>query len=144
MMVEYLPQGRRLGIAATVEVVGRLTPAYEAAEEIKLDVMARRSSADRRFRFGGGMGVRAMTFENGGRVRGYDLIRLDSTMVLARWELAPGVPEIQIEGYVGWTFGLYHDSYADPRVGDMEPLRHDVEAMTTTYVAGLRSTVSWR
>lgn len=144
LMVEYLPARRSIGIAATVEAVGRLTPHYEGAEEIKLDVMARWSRADRRFRGGLGIGVRTMTLESGASVRGYDLVRMDTTMVLARWELAPGAPEIRIEGYLGWTFGLYHDSYADPRSGDMEPVRHDVTAMTTTYVVGLRSTVSWR
>ena len=144
MMVEDLPDTRRLGIAATVEAVGRLTPEYEDAEELKVDLMARWTRADRRFRGGIGVGVRSMTLDSGATVRGYDLVRMDTTMVLAQWEVAPGAPRLQIEGYLGWTFGLYHDSYADPRVGDMEPLTHDVKLMTTTYVIGLRSTVSWR
>lgn len=144
LIVEYLPEDRGLGIAATLEAVGRLTPVYEDAEELKVDVMARWTRRDGRARIGAGLGVRSMALENGGRVRGYDLVRVDTTMVLARWELAPGALQIQIEGYLGWTFGVYDDSYADARVGDMEPSRHAVTAMTTTYVVGLRSTVSWR
>lgn len=143
MMVEYV-RDAKVGIAASIEAVGRLTPRFEDTEEVKVDVMARWVSADRRVRGGAGMGVRTMSLGEGRSVRGYDLIRMDLTTVFAQWRLDAAVPLIQIEGYTGWTFGVYHDDYEDRPVGDMAPVKHDFDAITTTYVIGLRSTVSWR
>lgn len=143
MMVEYV-RDAKVGIAASIEAVGRLTPRFEDAEEAKIDVMARWANADRRVRGGAGIGVRTMSLGEGRSVRGYDVIRMDLTTVFARWQVAATGPLVQIEGYTGWTFGFYHDTYADPPEGDMAPVRHDFDAITTTYTLGLRSTVSWR
>ena len=143
MMVEYV-RDEKVGIAASIEAVGRLTPRFEDAEEIKVDVMARWANASRRVRGGAGVGVRTMSLGEGRTMRGYDLIRMDLTTVFATWRLGAAVPLLQIEGYTGWTFGFYHDSYAAPAAGDMAPVRHDVDAITTTYTLGLRTTVSWR
>ncbi len=143
MMVEYV-RDEKVGIAASIEAVGRLTPRFDDAEEIKVDVMARWTNANRRVRGGAGVGVRSMNLGEGRSMRGYDLIRMDLTTVFARWHLGTAVPVVQIEGYTGWTFGFYHDSYADPPEGDMAPVKHDFTTITTTYMIGVRTTVSWR
>ena len=147
MIVDYINGSGNAGIGAIVEVVGRLTPRFEDAEEMKADAMFRWARDDRRFRFGIGAGIRLLTPAEGTAIHGYDLIRLDASGVLARWQIHPDAPELSFEGYVSWTFGCYSDSYDGERIGDMKPVRHDVtcvDSITSTYVVGLRTTVSWR
>ncbi|MBA3459474.1 MAG: hypothetical protein H0T46_05910 [Deltaproteobacteria bacterium] len=147
MIVEYINTNGNAGIGASVEAVGRLTPRFEDAEEIKADGMFRWAGDDRRFRFGVGAGIRLLTPRDGKAIQGYDLIRLDMSGVLASWKMAPAMPQMSFEGYVSWTFGCYSDSYDGERIGDMKPARHDigcVDSITSTYVVGLRTTVSWR
>src|SRR4051812_16806292 len=57
-MVEALDAKSGVGVAVSLDAIGRLTPAFSDAEEVKSDVMVRWTRADRRVRAGLGVGVR--------------------------------------------------------------------------------------
>ncbi|MBL0219851.1 MAG: hypothetical protein IPQ07_39050 [Myxococcales bacterium] len=147
-LVEYISSDGNAGIGATVEAVGRLTSRFEDAEEVKADAMFRWARDDRRFRFGVGAGVRVITPADGtASIHGYDLTRIDLSGQLASWEMSEHAPRMAIDGYFSWTFGCYSDAYTIAPVGDTRPMQRTIgcsESITSTYVLGLRTSVTWQ
>jgi hypothetical protein len=137
-----------VGVAASVEVVKRLTSRFDDAEELKADAMFRWASDNRRLRIGVGAGLRRVTPKDGGdAIHGVDLVRLDVSGRLVHSEQADDQPGAGIDAYASWTFGCYRDDYKPASVNDQEPAMRSIgcaESVTTTYVVGLRTSISWR
>lgn len=146
MTVSTLLPDRNWGFGLGIESVGRLTSRYDAAEEIKLDLTVRWATANRRVRGGVGAGLRAMTFDDQGpTVMGIDLTRFDTEVEMAHWTVGNAL--MSVDFYFSWTFGCYHDDYELMPVGDMKPATREVrcgDTITTTYVGGLQTSVTWR
>jgi hypothetical protein len=140
-IVEALDPKSGAGIAVSLDAIGRLTPPFDDAEEIKSDVMFRWASEDRRWRMGFGAGVRAITPKGGATIHGYDLFRMDLSGRVARWR------QTTADLYFSWTFGCYKDTYAARDSADDEPAMRSVgclETITTAYVFGLRTSLEFR
>ncbi|CAN5900542.1 hypothetical protein BH11MYX3_BH11MYX3_11280 [soil metagenome] len=137
-----------VGVAVSVEVVKRLTSRFDDAEELKADAMFRWASDDRRLRIGVGAGLRQVSPTDGGQaIHGVDLLRLDLSAQLLHAEQGDVAPGAAIDAYVSWTFGCYSDDYKLASVGDQAPVMRSIgcaESVTTTYVLGLRTSISWR
>lgn len=147
VLVEYLPAGRRIGIAAIVEAVGRLTRPVDVTRELKADVLVRWALDDLGAHMGIGMGVRTITLPDGATLRGYDLLRMEGNHRFATWAPANARARMALDGYLSWTFGCYVGSYTTPVAGDNPPKVHALGCLgglTTTYVLGVRTTVVWR
>jgi hypothetical protein len=145
MTVSAQVPGRSWGFGASVEAVGRLTSRFDAAEEVKLDVTWRWSAANGRARGGLGGGARVLTLDTGQTIRGIDLTRLDLEVEAARWTVA--ATRVSVDFYVSWTFGCYHDDYQVMPAGDAKAETRAIrcgDTITTTYVAGFQTSVSWR
>jgi hypothetical protein len=130
--------------------VGRMTSSIDRSEEAKVDVTWRWATRDRRAHGGVGAGLRVLTIgapeEHAQTVMGIDMIRLDADFRIAQWTPARA-PAIGLDVYWAWTFGCYSDSYEQKAVGDMAPVRRELQCtdtITTTTVVGLRTSVSWR
>lgn len=136
-----------MGVAVAVEVVKRLTSRFDDAEEMKADAMFRWATDNRRVRVGVGAGLRLVTPKDGSEsIHGYDLIRLDVSGQLVRSDQDGYTPSAAIDAYVSWTFGCYRDDYQLASEGDAAPVMRSIgcaESVTTTYVVGLRTSISW-
>jgi hypothetical protein len=132
-----------------LDSVGRLTHRFDTAEELKLDAMLR--FRVRRHTGGFGGGVRVMTIEGGdGRpgstLYGLDLMRLAWNTNLARWE--GGGRRIGIDCYAAWTFGFYSGELDTMPFSDVPASQRTrsigmAESLTSTYVFGLTTSVTW-
>lgn len=148
LLVEGLLPGRDWGFGASAEAIGRLADTG-AREESKFDITMRFARPDRRFRFGVGVGVRAMLLDHDGAseiVNGYDFIHLDGTIAIASWSVTPAV-NVGVDFYYAWTMGCYSDTVSVPSVGDMLPPQKHVrcgDTITTTYTGGFATSVRWR
>ncbi|MBA3819367.1 MAG: hypothetical protein H0X17_10780 [Deltaproteobacteria bacterium] len=145
--------GRNWGLGVALDAVGRHTERFGASEELKLDVLVRFASRDRRFHWALGAGVRelAIARERGpaSRLGGVDLFRLMFDVQLARSAPARGFggAVVSLDLHAGWTFGCYAGELVLPPVGDMVPPRRTidcVDTITTAYVAGLQTSVRWQ
>ena len=132
---DWIPSGHAVGVGLSFDRVAR---PLDFESEHTLDLMARfRTKKDSVL--GIGMGVRWLD-PGGGEPSwfGYDWIRMDSTLPLARGKRGA------IDAYVRWTFGCYV-SHTD-EMPERPQLVHDVhcgDTMTTTYVVGLQASLNW-
>ncbi|GEM_PF-4694277 len=148
LLVEGLLPGRNWGFGASAEAIGRLANTG-AREESKFDVTVRYARPDRRFRFGVGVGVRAMLLDQDGAseiVNGYDFIHLDGSIAIASWSVTPAMT-VGVDFYVAWTMGCYSDVVSVMPSGDVLPPQKHVrcgDTITTTYTGGFATSVRWR
>lgn len=144
---DWLLPGREWGFGVAVERVSRLTTRFEIAQELELDAMFRFKR--KKFRVGVGAGMRTMTIEptetwQRATVRGIDLIRFGWDTEATGWDV--GGSRVGIHLYCTWTFGGYFGEVRGTRFGDMATPVKSIsfgESLTTTYVLGLLTSVSW-
>ncbi len=149
LIVEYMLPKRAWGFAAIVEHVARQTQGYDQKAEIKADLLVRFATANRTFRFGVGAGLRWITQDldevQRSELRGLDIFRIDGSRTIVGWQPnAPGVPKLLLEAYGSWTLGCYD---RNARIdGDVMPTRAIScgDTLTSAYVVGIRTTVTWR
>ena len=150
--IDGLLPGRDWGFGVNIDAVGRLTSRFDPQEEATFDALWRYATPDRRFRTGVGGGLRVLSFAPEPRrpaetVLGMDLVRIDLGLQLARWEVTEVGASVGVDFYFAWTFGCYSGTRHDAAVGDMRPVAHELrcgDTITTTYVAGLQTSMSWR
>ncbi len=146
----YMLPGKNWGFGVAVENVERLSIRTEPLHELKIDALVRFKAKTRPFRWGIGAGVRYMTFEGGERhpsstVRGLDWIRIVGAGTIASW--ASGGSRVGIDFFFSWTMGCYSGDIVTAPSGDMAPPTLTVrcaQAMTSSYVVGLQTSLTWR
>ncbi len=139
-IVELIVKGN-LGVGVTSTNVRRLTDAGPY-EEVRFDATVRYVRADRKVRFGAGLGFRKLFHETGGdTVDGYDFIYLDGAFRIA------GTTHVGVDLFYAWAFGCYSDTITQPAQGDMLPPKQQVrctETISTTYTVGVATSFTWR
>lgn len=142
--IDVMLPGRDHGMGLDVERVVRLTPQFEEELTCHLTWRFKRGTS----RFGVGFGFRRLTFEAmedwaAGSVFGTDLIRIDGNVPIASWAIGRG-STISVDLYAAWTFGIYSGKRRMSGDSDVVPTERIYEALTTTYVGGVQTSVTWR
>jgi hypothetical protein len=142
--IDVMLPGRDHGMGLDVERVLRLTPQFQEEVTCHLTWRWKRDTSH----FGVGFGFRRLTFEAmddrpAESVFGADLIRFDGNGPIASWAIGRGTT-ISVDLYAAWTLGIYSGMRHMTPDGDVEPTGRIYEALTTTYVGGVQTSVTWR
>lgn len=149
IIAEYLLPKRAWGVAATVEQVARQTTGYHQKQEIKADLLVRFATANHKFRFGFGAGLRWASQDvdqiQPRTLRGLDILRFDMSHTIVAWHPAvSAAPTLALDGYFSWTIGCYgRDARTDGDVM-LTPAVGCRDTITNAYVVGIRTTAAWR
>jgi len=156
VFVDFIPPGWRMGFGIVWEKVKRRTSSEPIETETKVDVMVRVADKNRRIVGGFGAGIRRLDIEGESRmlgqqgaterlpskVWGIDLMRMDLEVPFVR--LTGKVGYLSMGLYFAWTFGMYRGEINETRIGDMPYPKRDYSPLSSSYVAGIQTSLAWR